>query len=80
MMLHYRKSYEVIGYYYEADLHCLDCAFYRFGVVVHSLDTSGVIDREGNSITPAFLGDEYESYPHCGDCFEPLDYGEMHDL
>jgi hypothetical protein len=68
----YRKHYEVIGYAYEADLHCLDCAANRWGEAVYKLDFTA-IDGEGNPVHPVFLGDEYDTPPVCGDCHQRLD-------
>lgn len=69
----YRKTYEVVGYAYEADLHCLDCTCTRFGFP-HTTDGNDLeaIDNEGNAITPYFLGDT-TSEDYCGDCFTRLD-------
>lgn len=58
----YRKTYEVVGYTYEADHHCVDCTVARFGT-----DLDIVEDSEGNSIHPMFLGDLIESTT-CGTC------------
>ena len=64
----FRKTYEVIGYAYEADIHCLDCARARFP------NPDQATDNEGNEVHPVFLGDEFDTPPVCVDCFEPLDY------
>ena len=63
-----RKLYEVIGYAYEAALHCPVCAAKRFA------NPDKAIDREGNAVTPVFLGDEFDYKPTCDDCLELLDY------
>lgn len=63
------KSYTIIGWAYEADVHCVDCAEKRFPVI--RVNDSGKvldgIDAEGNEIVPVFVdtcvGDEV-----CGDC------------
>jgi hypothetical protein len=65
-----RKSYEVIGYTYEADCHCLDCAGKRFPEN-DRCELYGT-DREGNEIHPIFFDTEFDSVPVCGDCFEIL--------
>lgn len=72
-MIHYRKSYEVIGYAYDADLHCPECALKRFTQAQLDGDDRAT-DSENNPIHPIFLSDEFESMPYCGDCHEPLDY------
>jgi predicted dehydrogenase len=71
-MLHFRKSYEVIGYTYEADCHCLDCTRKRFGGEPEAVDYTAT-DNEGNDIHPIFLGDEFETAPVCGDCLTELE-------
>lgn len=73
----YRKTYEIVGYTYEADTHCLDCATKRFK---DHLDSNGfvreyVTDTEGNPIHPIFLGDEFDHTPFCGTCREQIDDG-----
>jgi len=64
----YRKSFEVVGYAYEAALHCLDCAGKRF----ENPDKEGLEDSEGNPIHPLFL-DQLEGGECCDDCFEPIE-------
>lgn len=59
----------VIGYTYEADVHCLSCAFDRFGDM---LDRDDAIDSEGNSPHPIFDIDEGAEDEHCGDCGDEL--------
>ena len=71
----YRKSFEVVGYAYDADLHCLDCTEKRFGV--EGEESFGVYgeetkDSEGNSIHPIFL-DSLQGGEVCGDCLEPIE-------
>jgi hypothetical protein len=63
------KAYDIVGYAYEADVHCVDCAVARFGSQQHWRDA---VDNEGNPIHPIFAGDENASEEVCGDCFEPL--------
>jgi hypothetical protein len=74
---------EVIGYSYEADLHCVDCAKKRFGheddnakhgkYVPSEVDENYVrydaMDNEGNPVHPIFSTDELSpNGSHCGDC------------
>ncbi len=60
---------DVIGYAYDADIHCLQCAEQRFGDKLNDENTK---DSEGNSIHPVFGGDENANDEHCGDCGEKL--------
>lgn len=62
-----RKVYEIIGYVYDADEHCISCTNKRF------YGKKALIDFEGNAIHPIFLGDELDTPPVCGDCLELLD-------
>jgi len=54
----------IIGYTYEADVHCTDCALRRFG---DSLDTDAQ-DGEGNPPSPVFSIYDLPEYMVCGDC------------
>ncbi len=74
----------IIGYTYEADIHCVDCAFNE--AVVGSLkrqpplfvdsDEMGMaldlVDREGNKVRPVYSIDEGATAAYCGDCFGRL--------
>ena len=72
-MLHYRKTYEVTGYAYDADLHCLECTSKRFNGDAQAVDYTA-IDSEGNEIHPVFLSDDTGEYPIlCADCLNRLD-------
>ncbi len=53
----------IIGYAYEADVHCADCAKVRFN---GRLDLA--VDAEGNPVHPIFSTDEKEHPLHCADC------------
>lgn len=58
---------EVVGYAYEADLHCETCTRKRFPEADEEF--SDVEDSEGNPIHPMFAGDEHDpSGEYCGDC------------
>jgi len=59
----FHKTYEIVGWVYEAELHCLDCARRRFG---EGLEAE-VLDREGNAVTPLFL-EGVTGEDRCGDC------------
>lgn len=58
-----------IGYTYEADVHCLECAYARFG---NTLDDPQTKDSEGNPIHAIFEWDEDAPNEVCGDCFTHL--------
>ena len=63
-------AFDVIGYAYEADIHCPDCAYERFGKL---LDESDTTDSEGNPIHPVFASDiHFDESECCGDCFASL--------
>ena len=74
-MSYYRKCFEVIGYTYEADVHCIECAKNRFGTSDPTNPYLNITDNEGNSVYPIFLDSEWDSHPVCGDCLELLDWG-----
>ena len=76
------KSYDVIGYTFEADVHCVACTIDRFG----GLPEFGAVDSEGNEPHPVFA-DEYGDFvsevdndfggvtqyaPVCSDCGDEL--------
>ena len=61
------KTYDVIGYAYDADSHCLDCTVARFPEA--DAEFTGCEDTEGNGISPIFAdGDHDPSGEYCGDC------------
>ena len=62
----FRKSFEVVGYAYDASIHCLNCARARFGGQIDS-----AVDSEGNPVTPVFV-DSVTADDYCDDCFESL--------
>jgi hypothetical protein len=62
----YRKTYEVVGYAYEAGLHCLDCSRARFGNAIDD-DSNPPTDNEGNPVSPVFL-DNVTSADCCDEC------------
>lgn len=74
---------DVIGYAYEADVHCIECAQQAFAHgKLHrdpqhphaqpGFDWEGLpldaCDREGNRIHAVFADDEGAESEHCGDC------------
>lgn len=59
-----------IAWVYEADHHCLDCAWRRFG---ESLGDPNTVDAEGNPPHPIYSWDEAPtSGIICGDCWEEI--------
>ncbi|GIV04064.1 MAG: hypothetical protein KatS3mg015_2894 [Fimbriimonadales bacterium] len=65
----------ILGWTYEADVHCDACTMARFG---GRLPTDNDADREGNVPWPIFAIDEWFNVGHsdvlaCGDCGEILD-------
>lgn len=67
MRLYLRPDYEVIGYSYEADFHCIECTLARFP----GKDDTKWEDREGNPVHAIFLGNLSEIL---------LDYPKGHQL
>lgn len=77
---------DLIGYAYEAALHCVDCTVARHkagGFRVDptyehagELDENDVpydaLDSEGNPLAPIFETTELEPGDCCDDCFEPF--------
>lgn len=62
------KAFDVLGYAYEADMHCLDCARKRFGPALEDPDTE---DSEGNKLSPLFVS-SVEQEEVCGDCLQVI--------
>lgn len=62
MKVTYRKSYDVVGFAYWADVYCLECG-----------SDLPDIDPEGNEKYPVFLDsvDEFRGYACC-DCGESV--------
>jgi len=58
----------IIGYTYDADIHCPACTFEVF----LGLENHGAIDSEDNEVQPVFNTVEDHDLDHCGDCHEPL--------
>ena len=65
-----RKSFEVVGFTYDADFHCPHCTTRAYGVdVVRGLEPGE--DRECNPVTPVFL-DQLHDGTYCGTCSEEI--------
>lgn len=66
-------STTVVGYAYEAAMHCIPCAVARFPDIE---DDTPYEDREGNPVTPVFVDDSYDpetrSYAACDTCHTAL--------
>ena len=60
-----RKSYEVVGYAYEGDVHCLECAKGRFSDIRK-------FTLDDNEVQPIFLG-EVSDCLTCGGCYAKID-------
>lgn len=60
------KEMYVVGYVYEADVHCIECTKKRFPAI----NLNEVFDREGNEVKPVFEIDwEFlKQHGYCGDC------------
>lgn len=68
MRTYYRKAWEVVGWTYDADVHCLDCAGERFGVALRD-ESNPPTDSEGNDVHPVFLSDiDGLTLLQCADC------------
>ena len=67
------KAYTIVGWAYEADFHCCECAEKRFPL--YRVSDSGRelegFDNEENEITPFFHG-EIPPDERCGDCGQYL--------
>lgn len=62
--LHGIQPYEVMGYVYEADIHCHACTEERFP---DNTEDHPAVDNEGNQVTPLFA--EYGAHHEpCGTC------------
>jgi hypothetical protein len=57
------KAWSIIGYAYNADYHCVDCA------KAAGMTKDGATDSEGSEVHPIFASDELENGACCGDCF-----------
>ncbi len=65
------KAWDIVGWTYEADMHCPDCAYERFGKALDD-DENPPEDSEGNEVHPVFVSDCAEETEHCGDCGEGI--------
>lgn len=60
----------IVGWAYDADTHCNDCALGRFGEA--ALFADDTTDGEGNPVHPIFSWSEHDNdgKEYCGDCHE----------
>ena len=69
----------IIGYSYEAEFHCVECAINRFGYGGPADPNQNNIsmsqtDSEGNVITPVFdITEIADSERYCGTCLGELE-------
>lgn len=59
--------FDVVGYSFEASIHCPDCTIRRFGG-----DIDEATDREGNAVHPIFRSDCESDAEHCDDCGDDI--------
>lgn len=65
-------AWSIIGWAYDADIHCNACARKRFGDDVETADPAPE-DSEGNEIHPVFASDEIDpTGEYCGDCGDEI--------
>lgn len=71
----------IIAYSYEADHHCIECTYKRFGGTPYSaLEVERAVDNEGNPVHPLFDTNEWHEPSisgvqtlSCGDCGRIID-------
>lgn len=68
------SKFNILGFTYEADIHCEYCTSQRFGPACQGTD------NEGNEVNPIFTDDEWwepsvtgRQVLMCSDCGEELD-------
>ena len=77
-------SYDPIAYTYEADHHCPECAFRRFGRDEHGFVPENATDREGNGVGAVAPWDEWQQGSgdketlSCGTCGKKIDEYDPH--
>jgi hypothetical protein len=57
----------IIGYTYDADIHCPACA------AAAGMDKEGATDSEGNESHPVFASEEFDGPACCGTCHDEID-------
>jgi len=63
------KSYSVIGFTYNADYICTDCA--------ENKGLSNGYNDHSDEVTPLFADSEFQHQPHCGNCGSELPYANV---
>ncbi len=67
----YIDKFNIIGFKYEADIHCPDCAL----IAYPALDEN-TVDSEGNRVHPLTNLDSFEQDEYCGTCGSEIYYSE----
>lgn len=62
--------YDIVGYTYEADIHCTNCAVAEFGQT--ALDACEPIDDYGNYPVVVFRDMLEPGAENCGSCLEVI--------
>jgi hypothetical protein len=66
----------IVAYTYDAEYHCPDCAYARFGIL---LDADSTVDREGNPLYPVASWENIRPDESCNDCGEYINSGYVAD-
>jgi hypothetical protein len=62
------KAWDIVGFTYDADVHCVECTAARFGAKLEDANDPPV-DSEGNELHPIFASDEGSPEGEvCADC------------
>ena len=56
------KAWNIIGWSYDAAIHCPACA------EAARMSKNGAVDTEGNEPHPIFASDEIDTPQYCDDC------------
>ena len=62
----------VVGYSYDADVHCVDCAIARFGADEYGWVPAAATDAEGNPVGAMYANSESDHPESCAECQAPL--------
>lgn len=72
------NAFDIVGWSFDADLHCTACARTRFGKALFD-EENPPEDREGNEVHPIFASDFDGDSENCGDCADPIFDAEDED-